>query len=66
MVMVGGLAMVVYLDVFFLVNFLMDYLLLWATGELALLSHRRWRMVLGALAGALYSLSLFLPQVTWA
>ncbi len=53
--------MVVYLDALFLLNFTADYLLLLATAKLAGEVIRRPRLVLGALAGALYAVLIFLP-----
>ena len=46
---------VVYADVLFLVNFSADYLVLLTVGKLRRIRLRRWRLILGALLGALYA-----------
>lgn len=53
--------MTVYLDEVFAVNLCMDWLILWATGNLAQSSGKRWRLGMAALLGALYSIVIFLP-----
>ena len=57
-----GLTVKVYLDVILLVNFIMDYFILWATGKLGNLPVKISRLVLGAFIGALYSIAVLLPQ----
>lgn len=52
---------VVYLDSVFLLNALMDYLLLLAAGRLAGLPPRRGRYLLAALLGGAYAAAVFLP-----
>ena len=52
---------VVYLDSVFLLNGLMDYLLLMASGRLAGTSLRRSRCLWAALLGGLYAAAVFLP-----
>lgn len=51
----------VYLDELFLLNFIVDYLLLLAAGRLAGEVLRRGRLALGALLGASYAAAIFLP-----
>ncbi|MGB9661327.1 MAG: sigma-E processing peptidase SpoIIGA [Moorellaceae bacterium] len=50
---------VIYLDMVFLVNLIMDYIILWATSRLARIAVGWWRLLAGAGLGALYSLTLF-------
>ena len=58
----GGSGMtVVYLDEVFLLNFVVDYLLLLAAGRLAGEILRRGRLALGAALGAAYAGAVFLP-----
>ena len=52
---------VVYLDEVFLLNFVVDYLLLLAAGRLAGEVLRRGRLALGAALGAAYAGAVFLP-----
>lgn len=56
---------VVYLDSVFLLNGVMDYLLLTATAHLAGIRLRRGRYLLGALAGGLYAAAVFLPGMAF-
>lgn len=59
---VGGSGMrVVYLDQVFLLNFVVDYLLLLSAGRLAGEVLRRGRLALGAALGAAYAGAVFLP-----
>lgn len=54
--------MTVYADLFFLTNWAMDYLLLWATGRFAAVRVRAGRLVLSAFLGAAYATAfLFAP-----
>ena len=48
--------MTVYLDELMIVNFALDYLLLWGAGLLSGKTLRRWRIALGALFGSVYAL----------
>lgn len=54
----------VYVDAVLLVNFIMDFFILWATGKLVGLRYRLFRLVSGAVLGALYSLVVFFPENT--
>lgn len=56
-----GAEVQVYVDVMLATNFAMDFLILWAVGRLANCSTRIWRLILGALLGAVYSLAVFFP-----
>ena len=54
---------IVYIDSLFLLNFIIDYLLLLATGKICVLPLRRGRMALGAAFGAAYAaLAVLLPR----
>ncbi len=55
----------VYVDVLLLVNFVMDYFILWAAGRLANIKVKKKRLVLGALLGGVYSLVIFFPDNTF-
>lgn len=52
---------VIYIDTLFLLNALVDYLLLLAAARLAGETLRRWRFALGAALGGLYAVAIFLP-----
>ena len=56
---------VVYVDLLFLLNLIANYLLLLAVGRMAGTALLRWRIGLGAAAGALYAALVFLPGLTW-
>lgn len=61
----GGRRMpVIYLDVLLALNLFIDFLLLLATARLLRLPYRRWRLVLGALAGAASACLIFLPDLS--
>lgn len=57
--------MTVYLDEIFAVNLAMDWLILWAVGNLAQCSTEKWRLGLAALLGAVYSVLLLLVPDGW-
>ncbi len=57
--------MTVYLDSLFLLNFIIDYLLLLVTAKAAGESHRRVRLMAGAGIGASLSALVFLPGFQW-
>ena len=54
---------VVYVDSVFILNGVMDYLLLLVTARLAGIPLRRRRYLLAALAGAAYAVAVFLPEL---
>ncbi|MFO7820359.1 MAG: sigma-E processing peptidase SpoIIGA [Halanaerobacter sp.] len=54
--------LVVYLDLFLGVNFIMNYLLLWATAKLSDLKYKVWRLLLISLLGTCYTIIVILPQ----
>ncbi|MBR5479107.1 MAG: sigma-E processing peptidase SpoIIGA [Clostridia bacterium] len=54
----------VYLDVLFVLDFIIDYLILYSVGKVCGGVILRWRLVLSAVLGAVFSvISLLLPQV---
>lgn len=57
--------MTVYADVLFLVNFIINYILLFLTAKIARLKPIRWRLLLGAILGALYAVFLFFPRLSF-
>ena len=54
---------VVYIDVLFAVNLIMDYFILLAVAKVLRRKEKRLRLLLGAVLGAVYSLFIFFPQV---
>ena len=56
---------VVYIDVLFLLNLVVDYLLLLASARIAGERIVRGRIVLAALVGAFYAAAIFLPKLDW-
>jgi len=62
----GGMGMkVIYADTLFLLNGLVDYLLLLCSARLAGEPLHRLRFVLGAVLGGGYAVALFLPGLEW-
>lgn len=57
--------MVVYLDMLLLLNFVANYLLLLGTGRLTGAVLCRWRIILGAVAGAAYPALSLVPNASW-
>jgi len=55
----------VYADVLFFLNFFLDFFLLWATGRFLRLSINYPRLLLAALAGALYGVCIIFPQLSY-
>ncbi|MDK2820687.1 MAG: hypothetical protein PWP31_652 [Clostridia bacterium] len=53
---------IVYLDIIFLINLALDYLILWTTAKLGQLYTSFWRLFFGSAVGALYSLSILSPS----
>lgn len=54
--------MEVYADTLFLINLVMNYIILWTTGKLVSLPIRIWQLLLGASIGAVYSIFILLPN----
>jgi len=52
----------VYVDVILLVNFIMDYFILWATGKIINYNIKTSRIIVGAFFGATYSLVILFPE----
>lgn len=55
---------VVYIDVVFLVNFVLDATLLWTTGWVLKRKVTVRRVLLGGMVGALYSMAMFVPALS--
>lgn len=56
---------VIYIDVLFLLNLVVDYVLLLAAARITGEVFSRGRLALGALLGAVYAVVLFLPGFAW-
>ncbi len=56
---------IIYIDILFILNLWVDFLLLSATARLRRLPVKRWRLLFGAAVGALGSCLLFLPPLSW-
>ena len=57
----GGIFLIVYADILFVLNFFITYLLLMLTKALTKSTAKTIRMLLGAFIGAVYSLVIFIP-----
>ncbi|MEC0090166.1 sigma-E processing peptidase SpoIIGA [Paenibacillus macquariensis] len=57
--------MVVYIDLIFITNLLIDGTLLWLTGWMRKIKTPWWRISLSALLGALYVIMMFVPGLTF-
>ena len=57
--------MTVYADVLFLINLVVNYLVLYLTGKIGRLSPRGWRLWMGAAVGALYAVLMFFPRLSF-
>ena len=55
----------VYIDVLFLVNLIMNYILLWFTGLFAKIELKFWRMALASAVGAIYAAAVFFIPLTF-
>lgn len=55
--------MYLYLDLIWLLNFAIDYLLLWLTAHIGRKAYKRWRLVLASAVGSSYILILFFPPL---
>ena len=57
--------MVVYLDIIFLFNVLIDGMLLWTTAWSRKIRYRYWRLALSAIIGGSYAIFLFFPPLSF-
>lgn len=57
--------MTVYIDLVFLLNFAVNYLLLRGTARLGAAAVLRGRLVWGAALGAMYAVAVYLPRLHW-
>lgn len=57
-----GIETTIYIDVMLATNFFMDLLIIWAAGRVAGCIASRRRLLLGALVGAAYSLTVLFPD----
>lgn len=57
--------MTVYVDEIFLVNLIMDWLILWITGNFAQIGTHYWRIGLAAALGAGYAVAVLFPLPSW-
>ena len=57
------MSQVVYVDVLFTLNLFVNYLLLLSGACLLREKAKRWRLLLGAALGAVYSLIIFAPEL---
>lgn len=55
----------IYIDSLFLLNLVIDYLLCLVSARVCGVILRRWRYVLAAFIGALYSVGVYLPGLGW-
>lgn len=55
---------VVYIDVLFLINFSVNYLLLYITEKILYLNTKRIRKIIGASIGGIYSCLIFFPELS--
>ncbi len=56
---------VVYVDEVLIGNFIINFVILWATARLAGLKIIKWRLVLGSILGAFYSIILYIPALAF-
>lgn len=54
----------IYIDILVCLNVIVNYFLLLASGKFLSRPYKRWRILLGAFLGGLYSLYILLPQLT--
>ncbi|WHH58898.1 sigma-E processing peptidase SpoIIGA [Petroclostridium sp. X23] len=52
---------VVYVDVLFIINFLVNYMLLWTTGKILKRNMSMIRLIIAAVIGAFYAVIMFFP-----
>ncbi|HEX3027290.1 MAG TPA: sigma-E processing peptidase SpoIIGA, partial [Clostridia bacterium] len=56
---------VVYIDVLFVINLIFNYFILLAVSSLLHRKDKKWRLLLGACLGAVYSLLIFFPSINF-
>lgn len=54
---------VIYIDILFVINLIINYFILLATTAILHRKDARWRLFLGAMLGALYSVFIFFPSL---
>lgn len=57
--------MTVYADILFLINFAINFPVLYMTGKIARLHPPLWRLTVGALLGAVYAVLMFFPRLSF-
>jgi len=55
----------VYADILFLINFAINFPVVYLTAKMARLRPSFWRLVLGAVAGAVYAVLMFFPKLSF-
>ncbi|MDS1029584.1 sigma-E processing peptidase SpoIIGA [Bacillota bacterium LX-D] len=56
---------IIYLDIVFLINFAMDFILLWAVWKFGHFKTSLKRLLWGAAIGSCYAIAIFLPELNW-
>lgn len=54
---------VVYIDVLFAVNLILNFILLWTTAKIARLKLKPWRILTGAMVASFYAVCMFFPDI---
>ncbi|MGM0471316.1 MAG: sigma-E processing peptidase SpoIIGA [Bacillota bacterium] len=52
----------IYYDLLFIINLVMNYLLLWTTAKLIKIDYQIWRLLVSALCGTIYTILILFPQ----
>lgn len=52
----------IYVDILFIINFVMDYIVLWLTAKFSQIRCVPWRLATASCIGSLYSVAVLLPQ----
>lgn len=52
----------IYVDILFFINFVMDYIVLWATAKISQIRCVPWRLVTASCLGSFYSIIVLLPE----
>ena len=53
---------VVYIDVLFILNLIINYILLWVTAKASKCHASKWRILIGLSLWALYAVVIFFPS----